>query len=173
MRVRRQPAARRKLTAEVMELLDRQASLQVGASVDARRCVSLEIDDVTAAIGAFATEEMVEADFVQRGRRGVGGDVPADTVGRPVAADHHRHRVPSHEALDPTFDFLAARQRGLIFHANRVDIRSAGAEREADAFGARMVAERREQAVHTIAVALLDDVVERLAPLTLFECLDL
>jgi hypothetical protein len=41
--------------------------------------VALEEDLVAAlAVGVLAAEEVVEADLVQRGRAGVGGDVPAD-----------------------------------------------------------------------------------------------
>ena len=114
VRVRRQPAARRELAAGSSGSFSTgDASFEERARVDAGRRMSLEIDDVAVAVLALAAEEMIEADFVERRRRGVGRDVAADAVRCRLAAHDHRHRVPPDEALDPALDFLAARQRRL------------------------------------------------------------
>ena len=70
------------LAAEVLELLVRQAPFEERARVDAGRGVALEVDDVAVAVVVLAAEEVVEPDFVQRRRRGVGRDVAADAVRR-------------------------------------------------------------------------------------------
>ena len=62
---------------------------------------------------SLAAEEVVEADFVERRRRGVGRDVPADAVRVAVGAHDHRHRVPADEALDAALDLPAAGERRL------------------------------------------------------------
>ena len=71
-------------------------------------------------------EEVVEADFVERGRRGERRDVAADAVFGLVGLDHHRHRVPAHEALDPALDFAAARERRLLGRRDGVDVGRVG-----------------------------------------------
>ena len=121
-----------------------------------------------------AAEEVVEADLVQRRGRGVGRDVAADAVGRAVGAHDHRHRVPADEALDAALDLVAAGERRLLLGTDRVDVGRDGGERQADArpCGAwcRSVASSR---CTRSAIPLLDDVVERLEPLPLFDGLEL
>ncbi len=72
------------LLAEAVELFRGDAALEEGACVDAGGGVTLDEDVVAAAGMVLATEEVVEADLVQRCRRGVGRDVSADRR-RPVA----------------------------------------------------------------------------------------
>src|SRR5206468_2595922 len=64
--------------AEVVELVLAEAALQEGTGVDARRGVTLEEDLVAPAVRVLAAEEVVEADFVERGRAGVGGEMATD-----------------------------------------------------------------------------------------------
>ena len=92
----------------------RQASLEERTRVDAGRRVSLEVDDVAVVVVALALEEVVEADFVERGGRCEGRDVTADAVFGLVGLDHHRQRVPADEALDAALDLAAAWERRLI-----------------------------------------------------------
>ena len=68
MRVAREPLAGHDLAPEVIELALGQAALEEGAGVDARRGVALEEDLVAHAGRVLATEEVVEADFVEAGR---------------------------------------------------------------------------------------------------------
>ena len=173
VRVRRQAAALLQLLPEVRQLLDRQAPFEERARVDAGRRVALEVDLIPVAVLVLAAEEMVEGDLVERRGRGVGGNVTADPVRRAVGADHHRHRVPSHQALDAALDLLAARDGTLVFHADGVDVGRDRRERQAGTRHAGMVPKPLEQALHAVPVTLLDDVVERLEPLALFESLEL
>jgi hypothetical protein len=116
---------------------------------------------------------MVEANFIERRGGRVGRDVAADTVGRSIGTHDHGHGVPAYEALDSPLDFLAAGQRRFLGCANGIDIRRDRAERQADALRPRVVSYRRQQPMHALAIALLNDVVKRLSPLPLFECLEL
>ena len=56
---------------EGVDALDVDAPLEEGAGVDARGGVTLEVDRVADAVEILALEEMVEADLVQVGARGV------------------------------------------------------------------------------------------------------
>ena len=133
MRIRRQPAARLQLAAEVAAAARRQPAFEKRARVHARRGVALEIDDVGLAVLALAAEEVIEADFVERRRRGVGGDVSADPVRQAVGAHDHGHRVPADEALDAALDLLAPGQRRLVLGADGVDVGGDGRERQSEA----------------------------------------
>ena len=168
MRIRRQPAAGAQLPPEALELLDRQPAFEKGARVDARRRVPLEVDDVPFVV-LLALEEVIESDFVKRRGGRVGGDVSADAVRQPIGANDHRHRVPADEALDAALDLLAAGERRLVFRPDRIDVGGDGRERQRDAGHAGVMAQAGEQALDAAAVPLLDDVVERLAPLALFD----
>ncbi len=173
VRVRRQPAPLRELAAEVVQLLDGDAPFQERARVNPGRGVPLEVHDVAPPLAPLAAEEMIEADFVQSRRGRVRGDVSANAVRQAIGAYHHGHGIPAHEALDAALDFLAARQRRLFFRANGVDVRSDRAERQTDALHARVMPQRREKALDAAAISLLYDVIERFAPLALFEGLEL
>jgi hypothetical protein len=135
--------------------------------------VALEVDDVGIVAGVLAAEEMIEANLVERRGRRVRRDVAADAFRRPVAAHDHRHRVPADEALDPPLDFLAAGERRLLLRTDRVDVRGDRRERQADPLHAGVMPEGGQQPLHAATVPLLDDVVERLTPLALFNRLDL
>ena len=117
----------------------------------------------------LALEEVIEADFVERGRRGVGRDVAADPVRVAIAAHDHRHRIPADEALDAALDLLAAGKRRFFFGADAVDVGGDGGKRQRNTGHAGVVTKGGEQALNAAAVPLLDDVIERLAPLALFD----
>ena len=97
----------------------------------------------------------------------------ANAVREPVGPHDHRHGVPAHEALDPALDFLAARQRGLFFGTDRVDVGRDRAERERDALHAGVVTEGCQQPLHAAPVTLIDHVLERFEPFPLFERFEL
>src|SRR5690349_2702694 len=95
MRVRRQPAAGMAvLLAEAVELVGREPALQERAGVDPGGGVALDENLVAAAGMALAPEEVVEPDFVEGGRRRVGGDVPAHSDAGALRAVHHDRGVP-------------------------------------------------------------------------------
>ena len=61
----------------------------------------------------------------------------------------------------------------LIFGADGVDVRRDRRERQAHACHAGVIAQPHQQPLDAAAVTLLNDVVERLEPLALLECLEL
>ncbi len=169
MRVRREPAARLQLAAEVFELLDADASLEKRARVDAGRRVPLEVDDVAVVVVALALEEMIQPDLVERGGRGKGGNVSADPLFLLVGFDDHRQRVPPYEALDAALDFAAARERRLLGCGDGVDVGGIGRELGSDTAAAGMVREQGQQPADARRAAGLQDVIERLEPLSRLE----
>ena len=90
----------------------------------------------------------------------------ANSVLGPIAAHDHGHRVPTHEALDPAFNFPAAGIRHLFGGMNCVEVGRVGREWQLDAALGGMNAELAEQTTHAGGTAVLKDVVQRLEPLT-------
>ena len=108
MRIGGKAAAGLQFTAKIFELLFGEAAFQKCARIDSGRGVALKIDDVAFELRRARAEEMVEADFVQRGGRGVGGNVAADVVLFAIRAHDHGDRIPANEALDAPLEFLIA-----------------------------------------------------------------
>ena len=123
VRVGRQPVRRvRHLLPEPVEVVLGQPALEEGAGVDARGGVALEVDLVAhARREVLAAEEVVEAHLVERGRRGVGGDVPAD-ADRLVRPRDHDRGVPADVGADAALDVLVAREPGLALGRDAVDV---------------------------------------------------
>ena len=132
MRVRRQPAALGKFLAKMQQMTLIQPALEEGARIVPRRSMALEINQITNSVAVATMEEMVEADFIQRGARGVRGDVAAESCVLPVGIDDHGHGVPPREALDAAFQFTITRIRRLVLGGNRVHIRRADGRRQLD-----------------------------------------
>ena len=88
----------RLLLAEAVELVLGEASLEERAGVDAGGGVALDEDLVAAGGIVEAAEEVVEADFVERRRRGVRRDVAADADAGALRAVHRDRRVPADPA---------------------------------------------------------------------------
>ena len=169
MRIGRQAAALFQLAAEVLELLGREPALEKRTRIDARGGVTLEVDDVAVERIALALEEVVEADLIERGGRRKGGNVSADAVFGLVGLDHHRQRVPSHQALDPPLDFAAAWERRLLGWWDGVDVGRVGRERQLHAALPRVVAQLPQEAAHADGTTRLQHVVERLEPFAGFQ----
>ena len=166
MRVRRQAAAWvREFLAESVELVLGEPSLEERPRVDAGRGVALDEDLVAGLAVVLAAEEVVEADLVQAGRRGVGGDVPADAEARPVGAGHHDRRVPPDVGADPALGVLIAGEPGLALGRDRVDVVGAAQAGHADL----LLPGALEQPEHHVPgpgpAAGAHHVVERLQPL--------
>ena len=140
MRIRGQPAARRELAPEIVELFFGEPPFEERPRINARRRVTLVIHDIAIARAA-GSEEMIEADFVQRRRRRERRDMSADAGLVLVCAQHHRDRVPADEALDAALDLLAAGKRHFLIGRQRVDVRRVRGERKPDAATARVLAE--------------------------------
>ena len=128
--------------AEVVELVLGQPALEEGAGVDARRGVALEEDLVAHARGVLAAEEVVEADFVEAGRAGVGGEVATDARRAAVGAQDHRHGVPADHPPDAVLHLLVARELGLLLRRDRVDVARRGQRRQAEVELARALEQR-------------------------------
>src|SRR5450759_3850210 len=132
MRVGRQPHARHRLATEVVELVLRQATLEEGAGVDARRGVSLVEDLVPTPLPVLAAEEVVEPDLVEARGRGIGRQVATQTGEAGVRPEDHRDRVPADDPADPELDRLVAREVRLLLRADRVDVAGLGQRRQPD-----------------------------------------
>src|ERR1051326_3094504 len=128
MRVCRHTLARRNFTAKVAELLLTEPAFEKRAGVDTGRRVSLKVDEVAARGMVLATEEVVEADLVQRGGGRERRDMAANAGMFAVGADDHGQRVPADDTLEASFDLAAARVAWLLIRGNRVQVRSVGAE---------------------------------------------
>jgi len=99
--VRRQPASRVQLASEILEVRVVDASFQVRARVNARRGVTLEIDDIPdLPLFVVAAKEMVEPHLVKRRRRGKCRNVTPNPFFGLVRAHDHRRGIPSDQALD-------------------------------------------------------------------------
>ena len=110
------------LLAETVHVVLAEPTLEERASVHAGGGVALEEDLVAAAGVVLAAEEVVEADLVQRGRGGVGGDVAAHTDARPLGAVHHDRRVPAHPLAVAALDALVAGELGFHLRRDGVDV---------------------------------------------------
>ena len=170
VRIRRQAAACFQFAAEILQLLLRHAAFEIGAGIDARRGVSLEVDDVAVAVFGAGAKKMIEGNFVERGGRGEGRNVAADAFLNLVGPHHHGQRVPAHQALDAAFHFLAARKGRLLPRSNRVLVRRGRRKRQVDSgLAARMQRERLQQASSAVRPAPGKYVVERIQPLSGFK----
>src|SRR5215469_2331544 len=133
MRIGRKAAARvREFLTEPIQLVLGEASFEEGPGVDAGRGVALEEDLVARFAVVLAAEEVIEADLIEAGRRGVGGDVAADAEAGPVRPRHHDGRVPPDVRPDPALDVLVAREPRLALRRDRVDVVGAAQARDAD-----------------------------------------
>src|SRR6185436_20034988 len=89
-----EPTRLLQFAAEMLQVFFAEASFQKSPRVHAGRRMPLVIDQVAAiAIFATAPEEMIEAHFVQGGRRSKSGDVPTQAVEMFVGPMNDRHRV--------------------------------------------------------------------------------
>ena len=112
----------RLLLTESVELVLGQASLEERAGVDAGRRVTLD-EDLVAAVGVVEpAEEVVEADFVERRRRRVGGDVTADADAGALCAVDGDRRVPAEPATIPALELFVTGELGLVLGRDRVDV---------------------------------------------------
>src|SRR5699024_8986630 len=107
---------------EVAQLVFAEAAFQIGAGVDAWGRMALEIDQVTAVLFAGGVEEVVKADFVERGRRRITGDMAAHAVVLAVGLYHHGHSVPAHDRANAPFQRRITRRAHLGVLGNGVDV---------------------------------------------------
>jgi hypothetical protein len=118
-------------------------------------------------------EEVIERDLVQRRARRVRRDVAADSLLLAVCTHHHRHRVPTHEALDAALELLVAGIRRLLLDGDRVDLRRVRGERDAHAAAQRVELELAQQALDAFRPLAPQDVVEGVEPIARLRLVDL
>ncbi len=107
---------------EVVQLLFAQTTFQIRPAVNARRRMTLNIDEVTGKLLGTPPEEVVEPDVVKHGSRCVGSDMAAH-AGMLAGTQHHHQGVPADERVDTFFNLKVARIRLLAVTGNGVDVR--------------------------------------------------
>src|ERR671914_632545 len=101
--------------------------------------MALKINHIAGLFAVAAAEKMIEADFIQGRRRGVGRDVPTDVGVQPVRFDYHRHGVPADIAFDATLDFPLAGISRLSFGRYGIDVRRVDRERDLESGIAQLI----------------------------------
>ena len=163
MRIGRKPRGER-LAAEVVHLRLRQPPFEERARVDAGRGVALEIYEVSRPL-PFAAEEVLEADFVEARRRGVGRDVAPDTAVPLVGARDHHRRIPANDAPDAPLDAFVARVGWFGAGGDGVDVGRVEHFGNRDALRLRGFEQPVEQVARAATAACLDYRFQRLNPL--------
>ena len=136
------------------------------------RAVTLDVDLVAGLAALLAAEEVVEADFVQAGRRGVRRDVAADVGQRVRAADHDRG-VPADVGADPPLDELVAREPRLGLGRDRVDVVGRAQRGNADLLLPGALEQLEHQESGPSRAGGVDHAVERVEPLLGFSRVDI
>ncbi len=172
VRVGREAATGLEFTAKIHELFDTEAAFEKGASVNAGSGVALEIDGVAFKRIGTRAKEMVEADFVERGGGGIGGDVAADVVLEAIGADDHGEGVPTNEGLDAALELLVAGEKGFEARGNGVGVRGVGGKRKIDAADGGVGAEALHDLAGHFGAAGEKDGVEGFEPFLDFDVLD-
>ena len=169
MRIRGQrPAMADHVATKQIHLVGFNATFEERARVDAGTRMALMEDQVARMIGARRAPEMIEADVVQRRRRGEAGDVSAQRPGLAIRAHHHRHRVPADDAADAPFHVRVAGALGLQLRRNRVDVLRGRRERQVAAGAARFVDEFFEQVVRAFGAFGADHGLDGFEPVAGF-----
>ena len=174
VRIRGESAAGvRHLLAESVKLLLGEPALEECASVHAGGGVALGEDLVAAARVIGAAEEVVVAHFVQGRGGGVARDVAADSDAGALRAMHHDCRVPAVDPSDFALGRLVAGEPRLVLGGDRVDVVGAAKTRDADISLGGAAQERQHQVAGSIVALGVDEVVERLDPLSGFVGIDI
>ena len=170
MGIRGEAAARFQFAAEILQLLFRNASFQIGARIHAGRGVALEVNQVAISGLGLRLQEMIERDFIQRGGGGKGGNVSANAALDLVGPHHHGQGIPAHQALDAALHLLAAGKRRLLPGSNRVLVGSGGGKGKVYAGGAPGVQrELLQQTSGPLRATLRQHIVQRIQPLPGFK----
>ena len=127
--------------------------------------MALEEDVVAAAGVVLAAEEVVEADLVERGRGGVGGDVPAHADAGALGARDHDGGVPAQPAAVGALGVLIAGEVGLVLDRDGVDVGGGGLSRKADVLLTGLGQHRQQDVAGARAALVLDEGLEGLEPL--------
>ena len=115
---------------------------------------------------------MIEADLVQRRRRGVGRDVAAVLGIRAIRLHHHGERIPAHVGLVAPLERSIAGIVRLLRLGNRIEVRGIRLERQIRAGAAREVHQFLEQKMRALRTLRTHDRIDRLEPLLSFGGID-
>ncbi len=130
--------------------------------------MSLDEDHVAGMLLARRAPEMVEADLVQRGGRGVAGQVPAELRALPVGMHDHRHGIPAQVGLDAPLECPVAGVLELLPRRDRVDIGRVRLERQVRAASAREIDEALEQVMRPLGTLRLQHGIDGFQPFARF-----
>ena len=108
----------------------------------------------------LTAEEVVEADFVQGGGRGVRGNVAADAFFLLVGADHHGHGVPADDVADLAFKLEDAGVGWLLVCRDGVDVGRVGREGNPDALAVGVQGEFAQDFAHAVGAGAVQDFLE-------------
>ena len=159
------PGAVLDLLAEPVELVGAEPLHQVGARVDAGGRVALDEQLVAAAGVVLAAEEVVVADLVEAGGRGVRRDVAADLEALAVGRRHHHRGVPADQAPDLALHLLVAGEPRLALGRDGVDEVGAAQRGHADLLLAGALEEAQHDVAGAVATVGGGEVVEGVEPL--------
>src|SRR5581483_3189022 len=164
MRVAGKPATAR-LATEPIEVGLAGPPFEEGPRVDAGRRVPLDEDLVPESTLILAVKEVVEADLIERGCGGVGGQMAADAIEAAVGAGHHHGCVPAHEITDPTLEIFVARIERLVRDGDGVDVVGAddAGQVETEALGS--LENAQHHASGASSAAILGEGVDGVGPL--------
>ena len=172
VRIRREAAPFLEFTTEVVEMTLVEAALEIGARIDARGRMSLEVDGVR--VGAVvAAEEVVEGHFVEGGRRRERRDVAANPFISLVGPHDHRRRIPAHQALDTALHVPAAGHERFVFRWDAVDVGGIGGKRNLYSAIRRVLGEIAKQALDLYRPAALQNIIKGVEPFTPFNGINL
>ena len=166
MGIRGQSAAH--FLTEAVQLVFAEAAFEVRARIDAGRRVALDEDHVAGMLLARGTPEVIEADFVQRRRRGITRQVPAEFRALPVGMHDHGHRVPAQIGLDAAFERAIARIFEFLPGRNGVDVGRVRLERQVRTGTAREIDDALEQVVCPLGSLRLQHGIDGFQPFARF-----
>ncbi len=149
------------LAAVIGQSFFRQPPLEVGARVDARSGMRLEVHQVSRLAGA---EEMVEADLEEIGRRGIACDVAAELRVFAIGAHHHGERVPAHDRRNAALELEIARELRLVGERDGILIGRVQDRRKRHTACPRVVQEPPQQEGRALTALGLHQRIERVEP---------
>ena len=126
--------------------------------------MALEKDLVAWTFAQFSSEEVVEADFVEGGRGGVGGKVAANACGLFIRPQHHRHGVPSDQCTNSVLDFWVTGIRRFSVGIDRVEIRRRDSGRETNIKGSAAIEQTQKEIARSSGSIGVNGSVEGIEP---------
>src|SRR5215475_1248848 len=130
---------------EIFEMVVTQAAFKVGARIDTRRSMALEVDEISGLFTILCMKEVVETNLKKCRQRRIRGYMSADSSVLLVLAMHHCQRVPADESFHATLDMAIARIRYLIMLRDGIEVGGANLAGSVDACLARSLPQRTHQ----------------------------